>query len=104
MGRCRGNQGTNKSQRSKTIDYNVIVTRHGPIISEFAADSGKDTVLSLQWTALQPSNELEAILKMNRAKNRDEFETALENFQTPAQNFVFASNDGTIAYKANGKI
>ncbi len=41
---------------------------------------------------------------MNRAKNRDEFETALENFQTPAQNFVFASNDGTIAYKANGKI
>jgi penicillin amidase len=93
-----------KVKDQKTIDYNVIVTRHGPIISEFAADSGKDTVLSLQWTALQPSNELEAILKMNRAKNWDEFETALENFQTPAQNFVFASNDGTIAYKANGKI
>ncbi|MDH5163592.1 penicillin acylase family protein [Heyndrickxia oleronia] len=93
-----------KVKDQKTIDYNVIVTRHGPIISEFAADSGKDTVLSLQWTALQPSNELEAILKMNRAKNWEEFETALENFQTPAQNFVFASNDGTIAYKANGKI
>lgn len=93
-----------KVKKQKTIDYKITVTRHGPIISEFAADSGKDTVLSLQWTALQPSNELEAVLNMNKAKNWNEFEKALENFQTPAQNFVFAAKDGTIAYKANGKI
>lgn len=85
-------------------DYEVVVTRHGPIVSEFAADSGQDTVLSLQWTALQPSSELEAVLNMNKAQNWDEFEQALEGFHTPAQNFVFASEDGTIAYKANGKI
>jgi penicillin amidase len=28
----------------------------------------------------------------------------LEDFQAPAQNFVFAAKDGTIAYKANGRI
>lgn len=41
---------------------------------------------------------------MNRSKNWKQFEKALESFHTPAQNFVFASTDGTIAYKANGLI
>ncbi|MFJ8267110.1 penicillin acylase family protein [Peribacillus asahii] len=88
----------------KTIDYQVTVTRHGPVISEFAGASGKNTVLALRWTALDPSTELEAVLNMNRAENWDEFERALFKFETPAQNFVFAAKDGTIAYKANGKI
>ncbi|MFE8699483.1 penicillin acylase family protein [Cytobacillus sp. FJAT-54145] len=93
-----------KVKDKETIDYEVVITRHGPIVSEFAAESGQDTALSLQWTALQPSNELEAVLNMNKATNWTEFEKALEQFHTPAQNFVFASTDGTIAYKANGKI
>lgn len=87
------------------IPYRVTITRHGPVISEFASQSDNDgQVLSLRWTALDPSLELQAILNMNKAGNWEEFETALEDFHTPTQNFVFASNDGTIAYKANGKI
>lgn len=88
----------------EAVDYEVVVTRHGPVISEFAEESGKEDVLSLQWTALEPSNELEAIMEMNKATDWKTFEKALELFHTPAQNFVFASSDGTIAYKANGKI
>ncbi|MUK90177.1 penicillin acylase family protein [Ornithinibacillus sp. L9] len=88
----------------ETIDYQVVETRNGPIVSEFAEDSGKNTVLSLRWTALDPTTELEAILEINRASNWDEFEKGLEKFLVPAQNFVFASTDGTIAYKANGLI
>ncbi|GMB08195.1 penicillin acylase family protein [Thermolongibacillus altinsuensis] len=88
----------------KTIPYEVAITRHGPVISEFAYPSDDDTVLALRWTALDPSLELQAVLKMNQAKNWEEFEKALENFHVPTQNFVFASKDGTIAYKANGKI
>ncbi|WP_272030024.1 penicillin acylase family protein [Oceanobacillus kimchii] len=88
----------------ETVDYEVVETRHGPIVSEFASESGKDTVLSLRWTALDASTELEAIMEMNRATNWEEFEQGLEKFLVPAQNFVFASDDGTIAYKANGKI
>lgn len=93
-----------KIKDEKPEDYEVVVTRHGPVISEFAAESGKENVLSLQWTALQPSTELEAVMNMNKATNWDEFEQALEGFHTPTQNFVFAAKDGTIAYKANGKI
>lgn len=93
-----------KIKDGKTIEYDVTITRHGPVLSEFAGDIGNDTELSLKWTALEPSAELEAILNMNKASNWNEFEKALEKFETPAQNFVFAAEDGTIAYKANGKI
>lgn len=93
-----------KVKGEKAIDYEVVITRHGPVISEFAEETGKGTVLALRWTALDPSAELEAILNMNKAKNWEEFETALLKFETPAQNFVFADDSGTIAYKANGKI
>ncbi|WP_017798542.1 penicillin acylase family protein [Oceanobacillus kimchii] len=93
-----------KVKDGDTVDYEVVETRHGPIVSEFASETGKDTVLSLRWTALDATTELEAIMEMNRATNWEEFEQGLEKFLVPAQNFVFASNDGTIAYKANGKI
>ncbi|MEL3971223.1 penicillin acylase family protein [Rossellomorea oryzaecorticis] len=86
------------------IPYEVIITRHGPIISDFAGQSDEEHALSLRWTALDPSLELQAIININKAGNWEEFEKALEDFHTPTQNFVFASQDGTIAYKANGKI
>jgi penicillin G amidase len=93
-----------KVKGKETIPYEVVITRHGPIISEFAHDDKKDTALSMRWTALDPSLELQAVLNMNRANTWSEFETALEDFHVPTQNFVVASKDGTIAYKANGKI
>jgi penicillin amidase len=93
-----------KVKGMKTIAYHVTVTRHGPVISEFAHDEKPDTALAMRWTALDPSTELEAVLMFDTAKNWDEFKTALTYFDTPAQNFVFASQDGTIAYRANGLI
>ncbi len=87
-----------------TIPYKVTITRHGPVISEFAHQNEGENVMSMRWTALDPSLELLAIININKATNWDEFEEALKDFHVPTQNFVFASNDGTIAYKANGKI
>lgn len=89
----------------QTVDYEVVVTRHGPIISDFIFKEGGPTAqFSLQWAALEPSQEIEAIIGFNKASNWKEFEVALEDFKAPAQNFMFASTDGTIAYKANGNI
>lgn len=86
------------------LEYEVVITRHGPLVSEFAHYEEAETALSMRWTALDPSSELEAVLMFSKAKNWDEFKEALTYFQTPAQNFVFASTDGTIAYRANGFI
>lgn len=88
----------------ETIAYEVLETRNGPIVSDFAEKAAGQTFFSLRWTALDPTLELQAILEMNQSTDWEEFEEALENFHAPAQNFVFASVDGTIAYKANGKI
>lgn len=95
-----------KVKGKKAVDYEVVVTRHGPIISDLAFKKEKPTaVFSMQWTALQSTQELQAILNMDKAKDWHQFETALKDFKAPAQNFVFASaKDGTIAYKANGLI
>ena len=87
------------------IPFEVIVTRHGPIMSEILYDKEHPGALfSMHWTALEPTKELEAILNMNKSTDWASFETALEDFHAPAQSFVFAANDGTIAYKANGRI
>lgn len=87
------------------IPFEVIVTRHGPIVSDIVfKEEVPDAMFSMQWTALEPTLELEAVMQMNKANDWESFEKALENFHAPAQNFVFASPDGTIAYKANGRI
>lgn len=89
----------------ETVDFEVVVTRHGPIMTDLAFKETEPTAqFSMQWTALQPTAELRAVLGFNKAKSWDDFERALEDFKAPAQNFVFASHDGTIAYKANGQI
>ncbi len=93
-----------KVKGEESVIHKVLVTRHGPIISEFAEDDQQDTVLAMKWTALEPTTELEAIQRFNKARNWEEFKDALEYFHSPAQNFVFAAVDGTIAYRANGKI
>lgn len=94
-----------KVKDGDTVDFEVVVTRHGPIMTNLAFKDTEPTAqFAMQWTALQPTAELSAILGFNKAKWWNDFEKALENFKAPAQNFVFASKDGTIAYKANGQI
>ncbi|MGN4123920.1 penicillin acylase family protein [Lysinibacillus sphaericus] len=94
-----------KVKDGKTVDFDVVVTRHGPIMTDLAfKDTEPSAQFSMQWTALQSTAELRAILGFNKANSWDDFEKALEDFKAPAQNFVFASKDGTIAYKANGEI
>lgn len=46
---------------------------------------------ALQWTALEPSNELGAFLRLLTARNVPTFRRALRGLETPAQNAVFAN-------------
>lgn len=85
--------------------FEVVNTKHGPIIDFLLKPLGNEnTSFSMQWTALESTQELEAILNIDKAQNWEEFEKALENFKAPAQNFVFADNKGNIAYKSNGNV
>ncbi len=89
----------------ETVDFEVIVTKHGPVISELVFDEEPvGELFSMQWTALEPTRELQAVLGFNKSENWSDFDLALRDFMAPAQNFVFADTTGTIAYRANGNI
>jgi len=88
------------------VEFEILNTLHGPIITEFVGEGENRSKrnLALQWTAIQPSKDIEAILELNKATDYDQFEKALSKFHAPALNFIFAGDDGTIAYKMAGLI
>src|SRR5690606_11901419 len=54
-----------KVKDSDPVELEVVETIHGPVISEYAngvEQIEQNTVLSVQWTALQPTKELAAVL------------------------------------------
>jgi penicillin G amidase len=81
----------------------VQITRHGPIMNAVQSSiQSNSQPLALQWTALGKSPILGAVLKYDRAQNWQEFRAALRDFNTPAQNFVYADIDGNIGYQIPG--
>jgi penicillin amidase len=83
-----------------TVNLDVTVTRHGPIVFEKA---GKR--YALRWTALDPKvNSPDSSYHINRARNWKEFSNALTSFTAPTQNIVYADADGHIGYHAAGRV
>jgi penicillin G amidase len=82
--------------------FDVIVTRHGPIITPML--KGETRQLALQWTMYDPATMSVPFLEINSARNWQEFRTALLQFGGPSQNVVYADVDGHIGYQATGKI
>ncbi|UCS93263.1 penicillin acylase family protein [Echinicola marina] len=82
----------------------VIYTHYGPVMYDHSFMPNKQKVnFALKWTALDGSNEQRTFLDLNRAKDHDDFIAALDHFTAPAQNFAFASKEGDIALKVQGK-
>jgi penicillin amidase len=97
------------------VQLDVRVTRHGPIVSDainaINAASPKTPKpapldpLAFRWTALDDDDTtLQSFLKLNDARNWDQFTAALRDFVAPSQNFVYADVDGHIGYYAPGRI
>jgi penicillin G amidase len=95
------------------MSYDVMVTRHGPVISDTyfeeppfegsGLDLPEEYVVSLAWQTLQPSTLVEAIIGVNRATGYDEFRAALSKWDVAAQNVVYADVEGNIAYQSTGE-
>ena len=87
------------------VTLEVRETRHGPVISDVSDSSASAVsegyVLALSWTALTDDDKtLQAALELNTSKNWDEFVAALQNFDVPQQNIVYADTKGNIGYYA----
>lgn len=84
----------------ETQNFDVTVTRHGPVVLE------KNGVrYALKWPALDPTTlESAGLFDANRAHNWKEFTEALSHYAGPTQNFVYADGQGHIGYYGAGKI
>lgn len=77
----------------------ISYTSWGPVFESKKGD------LAMRWLPHnEPSQyELDVFLSLLQAKDHNDYVSALEGFESPAQNIVFASSKGDIALKVQGK-
>ncbi|HLW90421.1 MAG TPA: penicillin acylase family protein [Roseiarcus sp.] len=85
----------------------IRATRHGPVMSDvdsrMASLAGAGKVMALAYSGLgDHDTTVEAFLRLNRAKDWNEFRDALKLWQTPEQNLTFADTAGNIAFISPG--
>jgi penicillin amidase len=92
--------------KTKPVTREVCVTRHGPIVDFWVLEMampeakwGLEQVYALKWSGHQPSRLFEAIIKLDKAKNWEQFREALKLWGPPSQNFVYADTEGNIGYQ-----
>jgi penicillin amidase len=66
--------------------------------------SGNYSGYAMKWIGHIGGNNQKTFLELNKAKNYEEYVNALSYYTAPAQNFVFASNEGDIALWIQGKM
>lgn len=88
--------------RSRPLVEEVLVTRHGPVISP--AIKGETRILALRSVALEPSQQLQGQMMLLRAGNWEEFREALRLWPVPPLNFAYADVDGNIGYQLAGLV
>jgi penicillin amidase len=70
---------------------------YGPVVSDAPVLPHRDgETLALSWVGYRPSDEMTAMLGVNRAHDWNEFRKALDGFALSSQNFVYADAQGHI--------
>ncbi len=70
-------------------------TEYGPVVTD-GMIVRSDRPASLRWVGHQPSDEMTAMLGVNRATGWEEFRTALTGFAVPGQTMVYADAAGSV--------
>ncbi len=88
--------------REEPVVHRVRETRRGPLLTD--ALPGFATPLSARWAGARPTTEVAGLLAMNRAEEPRAFGRAVEAFDSPQQNVIFAATDGTLGYRLSGRV
>ena len=88
-----------------SVTEKLAITDFGVVMFDknYKAKHYEGKYIAVRWTAHDASNELQTFMKLNKAKNYDEYREAIKTFDCPGQNFVFASKTGDIAITQQGK-
>ncbi|WP_431158563.1 penicillin acylase family protein [Winogradskyella poriferorum] len=93
-----------KIRGKESFKDSVLYTHHGPVVYDknFRSDNGRSGY-AMRWIGHDGGNNQKTFIELNRAKNYDDYVNALQYWNAPAQNFVFASTEGDIALWIQGK-
>jgi penicillin amidase len=86
-------------KRGRDVEMDVVVTRHGPIIS--GEMKGEKRQLALKWALYERGLSL-PFFAVDSAQSWEQFRAAFGRFNGPGQNVVYADVDGNIGYQAAG--
>ncbi|MEP1793694.1 acylase [Parasphingorhabdus sp.] len=80
-----------------TAERKVLRSKHGPVIQ-----SAKGS-FAIRYAGMGEMRQNEQRLKLNKAKNWEEFNAAMSMNALPSINYVYADREGTIAFIHNGQ-
>ena len=91
-----------KGQADRKED--IAMTVFGPVMYDGSNKniSTEGKYLAVHWTAHTAGTGLQTFYELNRAKNYNDYLTAINKWSCPGQNFAFASKTGDIAIKQQG--
>ncbi len=94
-----------KIKNKPDLVENIAMTVFGPVMYDKAYSniSTEGKYLAIHWTAHKAGTGLQTFYKLDRAKNYDDYLSAIAKWQCPGQNFAFASKTGEIAIKQQGE-
>lgn len=94
-----------KIKNKESIYDTVVYTHLGPIVyDDNFEDLSHYKNVAMKWVGHHPGNEILTFYLINRGKNLQDFESALQHYHVPAQNFAFASVNNDIALEIAGKL
>lgn len=79
-----------------TVPLRVDMTVHGPIMTE------KGQTMSVDWMGSIPTPGIDVLLQFAQASNYTDFRNSLKDWHAPAQNFVYADENGNIGLISAG--
>ncbi|MEW5986224.1 MAG: penicillin acylase family protein [Chloroflexota bacterium] len=80
---------------------NVIITRHGPVISDVISQPAQR--LAVNSMALRPGPAARGWLRLNQAAGWDDFVAAMQLIEAPQLNVAYADVEGNIGYWVTGR-
>ncbi len=87
----------------RPVVFRQRFTRHGPVLSD-VDDGFGERVISFRWVAHDPSPTFQALHAMNVADGADALVRALDGFENPHQNVVYADTAGRYGFVMAGRV
>ncbi|MFI2813063.1 MULTISPECIES: penicillin acylase family protein [unclassified Microbulbifer] len=78
-----------------TVQRPIKIAEHGPVLET------EHGVYAVRWAGMGEIRTLDFMLALNRAKDREEFEAALQMQAMPSINYIYADKAGNIAHYYN---